>query len=108
MAIVNAANVTAAGLMQSLRQALRNHQRALEVIEETYAWAAGISAADLEAMPPNGPGMTSADAMAFLTAVNDAHAEYLLHTTGLPPGTYPQPPSAYVYAASQNALMGPP
>jgi hypothetical protein len=46
-------------------------------------------------------------AAAGLSAVADAHAEAILHSTGLPPDTYPQPASSYPYAASQSQVIGP-
>jgi farnesyl diphosphate synthase len=44
---------------------------------------------------------------AVRSAVADAHAEYQLYATGTVPGSYPQPASAYVYAASQVRVIGP-
>ncbi len=104
MPIINASNLSAATIMQQVTLALKNHRQALEVIEQLFAWSAGIAASDLEAAPI---GMSATDATALLTAIADAHAEYLIHTTGLPPGTYPQPSSAYIYANSQNQFIGP-
>lgn len=104
MAIVNASNMTPQQIIGRAAQALVNHRQALQVLNDLYAWTSGITPADLTAAPI---GMPAADAQALLTAIADARAEYLIHTTGLPPGTYPQPGSAYVYAASQNALIGP-
>lgn len=104
MAIVNATNLTAAQIMQQVISALRNHRQALEVINDLFAWSSGISAADLTAAPIN---MPASDANAILGAIADAHAEVLIHTTGQPPGSYPQAASAYIYAASQNQVIGP-
>ncbi len=104
MAVINAGNMSAAQVMARVAQALVNHRQALEVLNDMYAWSSGIPAADLEAPPLS---MPAADAQALLTALADAHAEYQIHVTGLPPGTYPQPASAYTYGASQTALIGP-
>lgn len=102
MPVFNASNANANVLVGNLQQALRAHQKALDTINSLYAWASGLAAADLVAV-----GFSAIDATAFLSAIADAHAEYLIHTTGLPPSTYPQPASAYPYAASQNAVVGP-
>src|SRR5690348_3829278 len=103
MAIANGGgNLNAGVIWNQAVAALKEHRRALEVVNDLYAWSSGVSAADLEAAPYS---MSASDAAALLSAIADAHAEYLLHTTGLPPGTYPQPSSAYVYAASQNQVI---
>jgi hypothetical protein len=54
-----------------------------------------------------GIGMASGDADAILSALADANALSSYYNTGLPPGTYPQPGSAYVYGASQRIVLGP-
>lgn len=102
MSIFNSSQLTAAVVAGQITQALKNHRAALEVLNDLFAWSSGLSAADLQ-----GIGFSAADATALLSALNDAHAEYLIHTTGLPPGTYPQPASAYVYQASQTQVIGP-
>lgn len=105
MAIVNGGgNLNSAIIWFNIQAALKAHRDALSLINQEYAWASEISAADLEAAPFN---MSASDATALLTAINDAHAEYLLYTTGLPPVSYPQPASAYIYQASQAAVIGP-
>ena len=40
-------------------------------------------------------GYDSADAQDTLTALADAAAHAQIYDTGLPPGSYPQPPQAY-------------
>jgi hypothetical protein len=97
-------NLNAGVIWNNLAAVLKSHRDALTAINSEFSWTSEIGAADLEAAPFN---MSAADAAALLTAVNDAHAEYLIHTTGLPPSTYPQPGSAYIYAASQSAVIGP-
>lgn len=102
MAIFNATPGYWGVIAGQATQALKAHRQALNTLNDLYQWASGVSAADLEAV-----GFTSADANTLLSAINDAHAEYLIHTTGQPPGTYPQAASAYVYGASQNQVIGP-
>lgn len=104
MAVFNAENLSAAQLINTIAGKLERHRAALSDIAELHAWSATVSAADLSAAPIS---MDPGDANAVLSAISDAYAEFLIHTTGLPPGTYPQPPSAYVYADSQNRVIGP-
>jgi len=94
----NNSGVVAGNVTQRLL-ALRN---ALDAVQDLYGWSSGISLADLEAI-----GFSAADASSLLSAVADAHALAEIYSTGLPPGTYPQPASAYVYAASQRQVIGP-
>jgi hypothetical protein len=84
---------------QSKLAALRN---ALDDAENFYLWLSAYSQADLVNL-----GFSSADAQAILSAAADANALVQLYRTGLPPGTYPQPASAYVYATSQRVIIGP-
>ncbi len=98
----NATNLTAQEVAQNVQAVLKNHRNALDDISDLYAWSSGITAADLTAI-----GFVTADAGVLLSAIADAHAEYLIHVTGLPPGTYPQPGSAYVYQSSQSLVIGP-
>ena len=102
MAIINSGGMTASQIIAIVQEALGAHRAALERVNELYAWTSGIAAADLEAAPLN---MAAADANALLAAVADAHGEYLIHTAGSDPN-HPINP-AYVYAASQTALLGP-
>jgi hypothetical protein len=91
-----------AQILANVQTKLSNFRAALLECANLYSWSSGISSQDLV-----GIGFSAADADALLTAINDAHAEYLIHTTGVPPSTYPQPASGYVYMASQNAVIGP-
>ena len=103
MAIVNAGGMTASQIIVIVQEALSAHRAALiRLGEEIYPWTSSISAADLEAAPLN---MPAADANALLSAVADAHGEYLIHTAGSDPN-HPLNP-AYVYGASQTAVLGP-
>jgi hypothetical protein len=102
MAIVNAPNLNAGVVIGNIQQKLIAHRKALADLADLFAWSSGITAADL-----TGVGVSPDDAPVILSAIADAHAEYLLHTTGLPPATYPQPPQTYVYGASQTQVIGP-
>jgi hypothetical protein len=75
---------------------------ALNDLEDLYGWASGVAAADLEAL-----GFSSADAGTLLAAINDANAFAQIYSAGLPPGSYPQPASAYAYAGTMRQVMGP-
>lgn len=57
--------------------------------------------------PASFTGMPLADAQAIFTAIADADALYRFYTAGQPPASYPQAASAYVYGASQVAVIGP-
>src|SRR5260370_35727992 len=101
MAIFNQAQNTPGIIIGNVQQTLKALQKAFDEINDVFGWSSGVSQADLVAV-----GFVAGDATALLTAINDAHAEYVLRTTGLPPSTYPQPASVYVYAQSQNAQIG--
>lgn len=83
-------------------QRLQMLRQAVDAVNDLYGWTAGVAAADLE-----GLGLSAAWAAQLLSAVADAHAIGQIYATGQPPGTYPQAASAYVYAASQQQVMGP-
>ena len=90
--------------VQSLIQtALLNHERALVALQQIYRWSSGLTQSDME----TAAGVNAADALTYLSALADANAEASIHFTGAPPGTYPQPASDYVYAATQNQVTGP-
>ena len=99
MAIFGA--ITLAQVQGNIQAQLANHQRALEALNDTYTWLSAYSASDLVAL-----GYSSADATATLNAVADAHAEYLIHTTGQAPGSYPQVTGPYNYSTSQHVIVG--
>lgn len=104
MPIFNAGNgqMTAQGIINSVQSKLANLQNALQAAADTYGWLSAYAVADLEAV-----GLGAADAQDLLTAAADANALAQINLTGLPPGSYPQPPSDYVYAASQRLIIGP-
>jgi hypothetical protein len=43
----------------------------------------------------------------ILSAIADAHALWVIYTTGQAPATYPQVTGPYVFGASQRAIIGP-
>jgi hypothetical protein len=99
----NESGLSAAQLNNTAALIFRNLRKALTEAAELYSWTSGLSSAELVTAGFSGTG--AADM--YLSAAADGHALYLIHTTGLPPGSYPQPSSAYVYAASQNQVIGP-
>jgi hypothetical protein len=101
--VYNESGLTAAQLNNTAALIFRNLRDALTAAAELHSWTSGLSSAELVAAGFSSTG--AADT--YLSAAADGHALYLIHTTGLPPGSYPQPSSAYVYAASQNQVIGP-
>lgn len=104
MTLFNSANTNAPQLIAAVTQGLIIVRNAMDVANSMYAWSSGVSPSDLEAV---GSGIAPADAGAILSAIADAHALSSFYNTGLPPGSYPQPPSAYVYGISQRIVIGP-
>lgn len=96
--------MTQAQILASVQGKLNNLANAFEDINKLYRWSSSLAAADLEAAPLS---FSAADATAIQTAINDAHAEFMIHTTGQAPGTYPQVTGPYTYGTSQSALLGP-
>jgi hypothetical protein len=101
--IFNSSNQNSGVIIGNAQAKLAAHRKALEEAADLFAQFSGVTQADLSAAPIN---MPAGDANSLLSAIADAHAEYLIHTTGQPPGTYPQASAAYVYAASQNQVLG--
>jgi hypothetical protein len=95
--------MTPAQVATNIQQRLLALRAALEGVEDLYGWTSGLTAADLAAAS----GYSEDDAPAVLSAVADANALAQIANTGLPPSTYPQPSTAYVYAASQRQVIGP-
>lgn len=77
-------------------------REALQGVQELYAWSSGVAVAELQTL-----GFSATDAASLQSAIADANAVAQIYSTGLPPSTYPQPASAYVYAASQRQVIGP-
>jgi hypothetical protein len=104
VAIFNAGALTSAqiiGVAQRRLLALRVALSGTEGIDELHQWLAGQSDVDLQAL-----GFSASDLQALRAAVADAHALYMYYSAGLPPSTYPQPGSTYVYGASQRIVIG--
>jgi hypothetical protein len=91
-------------ILQTVQSRLNALQSALEDVVKMHNWAAGVSAGDLEGTPAN---FNANDAVAILSACADANALASYWFNGLPPSTYPQPASSYVYGASSNQVVGP-
>lgn len=104
MAIGFPAGITEAYIVNNAQAKLAALRNALEDCENFYLWLIANSQSDLEAAPIS---MDTASTSALFTAFADANALYQIYATGLPPSTYPQPASAYVYATSQRVIIGP-
>jgi hypothetical protein len=104
MAVGFPAGITQAYIVNNAQAKLATLRNALEDCENFYQWLITNAQADIEASPIS---MDTASTSALFTAFADANAVYQIYTTGLPPGTYPQPPSAYTYATSQRVIIGP-
>ena len=97
-----AAGITQAYVTNNAQSKLAALRRALRDCEDFYLWLSAYANADLV-----GLGFSAGDATDIFNAAADANALYQIYVTGLPPGTYPQPASAYIYGASQRVVIGP-
>jgi hypothetical protein len=104
MAIGFPAGITQAYIVNNAQAKLATLRNALEDVENFYQWLITNAQTDIEAAPIS---MDTASTNALFTAFADANAIYQIYSTGLPPGTYPQPTSAYTYATSQRVIIGP-
>lgn len=104
MAIGFPAGITEAYVVNNAQTKLAALRDALGDVVNFYDWLSAYAAADLEAAPVS---MDSVSASALFSAFADANALAQIYLTGLPPSSYPQPASAYVYAASQRVIIGP-
>lgn len=104
MAVGFPAGITSAYVVNNAQAKLRALRQALHDVQDFYSWLSAYAASDLEASPVS---MDTVSAPALFSAMADANALAQIYLTGLPPGTYPQPTSAYVYANSQRVVMGP-
>lgn len=102
MTIFSAGNANVGTIVNRATQFLINLRDTFEQVSDLEAWLSAQSDADLEAL-----GFSAGDLSMLRSALADANALGLIYTTGLPPGTYPQPASAYIYATSQRAIIGP-
>ena len=98
-----ATGLSQAQVVSLIQQALISHRTSLETVQNIFRWTSGLSVSDMV----TATGLSTADATVYLSAIADANAEAQIHFTGLPPGTYPQPASDYVYAATQAQVTGP-
>jgi len=104
MAVGFPAGITEQYVVNNAQSKLAALRDALEACEDFYLWLSAMSASDLEAAPVS---MDSVSAGAVFSAFADANALYQYYVAGLPPGSYPQPASTYVYGASQRVVIGP-
>lgn len=102
MTIFTAGNANVDTVVNRSQQFMINLRDTFESIADMQAWVVAQSDADMESI-----GFTAGDLSMLRSALADAAALGLIYTTGLPPGTYPQPASAYVYASSQRQIIGP-
>ncbi len=103
MALFNPGSLSPQQIITLAQSRLAAHRRALLDINELYGWLSAQSDPDLV----TGLGFDVDALAAVRSAMADAHAEYQLYSTGTVPGSYPQPASAYIYAASQIRVIGP-
>jgi hypothetical protein len=102
MAIFTAGDANAGTIVNRATQFMINLRQTFADISALQAWIVAQSDSDMESI-----GFTAGDLSMIRSAIADANALGLIFTTGLPPGTYPQPGSAYVYATSMRAIIGP-
>lgn len=109
MTILNSQGMSGSQVKSNAINLLKQHRAILSQLNDYYLWSSGVAASDLTTAWPNDFDTPTANGL--LSAIADAHAEYQIHMTGQAPSTYPQVPTTapgpYVYAASQNALIGP-
>lgn len=104
MAIGFPAGITQQYIVNNAQNKLSALRDALTACEQFNQWLITNAQSDIEASPIS---MDTASTTALFNAFADAHALYQIYSTGLPPGTYPQPASAYTYATSQRVVIGP-
>jgi hypothetical protein len=100
--LFEASGLTEQGITSRSVNVLSNLRDALTQAADLQAWMAGIAVSDLVAL-----GFSTTDANAVKSACADGEALFEYYQNGKPPGTYPQPASAYVYGASQRQVIGP-
>jgi hypothetical protein len=98
------AGITEQYIINNAQAKLSALRDSLTDCEQFYQWLITNAQSDIEAAPIS---MDTASTSALFTAFADANALYQIYSTGLPPGTYPQPASAYTYATSQRVVIGP-
>jgi len=98
-----ATGLTAAQILANVQARLLALRQALEAVTDLQEWSSGVTGADME----TATGLSASDAATLQSAIADAAALADIYDSGLPPGSYPQPASAYVYAATQRQVIGP-
>lgn len=101
----NAENTTPQQIIAMVQVPLLQIREAMRAAWNLHDWAAGVSLADLTALPPDGPGMDPLDAQAVLDACADAYGHMMRYDTGTDPR--PNVPADYNYGASQKRVIGP-
>lgn len=102
MTIFTAGNANVDTIVNRSTQFMVNMRDNFENIVDMFQWVSAQSDGDLEAL-----GFSAGDLSMLRSALADANAMAQIYLTGLPPGTYPQPASAYIYATSMRAIIGP-
>lgn len=92
-----------AQVVQLVQQKLSALREALNEVKDLYGWTSGITPTDFA----TASGYTLTDAGSVMAAIADANALASYYNTGEPPGSYPQAAAAYIYGASQRAVIGP-
>jgi hypothetical protein len=100
--IFTAGDANISTIVNRATQFMVNLRDNFKEIADLEAWISAQSDADMEAL-----GFSAGDLSMVRSALADANALGLIFSTGLPPGTYPQPGTAYVYATSMRAIIGP-
>lgn len=95
--------VSASRALNTIEVKLAALRLALRDVADLQAWISGVADADLEAAW----NLSAADVATLKSAIADGSAMNDYYNTGQPPGTYPQPASAYAYGASQRQVIGP-
>jgi hypothetical protein len=101
--VATTTGLSTAQVQSLIQQKLIALRDALADITELHTWTSGLATSDME----TAAGLSAADAQTYLSACADAAAVAGIYSTGLPPGSYPQPASAYVYAATSAQVIGP-
>lgn len=102
MTIFSAGNANVGTIVNRSIQLMLTLRETFQEIADLQAWMIAQSTSDLE-----GLGFSASDLSMLQSALADANAMAQIYTTGLPPSTYPQPASAYVYANSMREIIGP-
>ncbi len=102
MTLFNAANTPPQMIVSQVVMGLLQVRKGIEAAEELYAFSAGVSSEELQALPPDGPGFSQADADAIRSACADAFALAELYRKGTTTQSYPD---GYVLGATQQRVI---